>query len=238
MRSLLSEQRQQDDAISDYTYDLLEVRENLDKKGVATSKTSLRYEVFYVRTRQIRRLVARNFQPLPEKEQASVDRKVEERVRAIREGQVVTEQAGVRLSRLFPSFDFKTVGRREFQDRSALEFTFKPLSEDSPEEVVGIGDDLLKRLSGRVVIDERDKRVIRLEAQSSEDIRAKIATGVKLRAITFKIEFVLLEDKVWLPASVNTLVTARAFFFKTVRIRQTSTYSNYRKFRVDTDERL
>ena len=239
MRSLLSEQRQQDDSISDYTYDLLEVRENLDKKGVATSKTSLRYEVFYVKTRQIRRLVARNSQPLPAKEQALVDHKVEERARAIREGQVVTEQAGVRLSRLFPSFDFKTVGRRDFQDRSALEFTFRPLSEGSQKkEVVGIGDDLLKRLSGRVVIDERDKRVIRLEAQSSDDIRAKIATGVKLHAIIFEIDFVLLEDKVWLPARVDTLVTARAFFFKTVRIRQTSTYSNYRKFQVDTDERL
>ena len=91
MRSLLSEQRQQDDAISDYTYDLLEVRENLDKNGIATSKTSLRYEVFYVKTRQVRRLVARNSQPLPAKEQAAVDHKVEERARAIREGQVVPE---------------------------------------------------------------------------------------------------------------------------------------------------
>lgn len=235
LRSLLSEQRQQDDAISDYTYDLLEVRENLDKNDIATSKTSLRYEVFYVKTRQIRRLVARNGQPLSAKEQASVDHKASERAQAIREGQVVTEQAGVRLSRLFPSFDFKTVGRREFQDRSALEFTFRPLSEDSQKkEAAGIGDDLLRQLSGRVVIDERDKRVIRLDAQSSDDIRAKIATGVKLRAITFAIQFVLLEDKVWLPARVDTFVTARAFFFKTVRIRQTSTYSNYRKFRVDT----
>ena len=236
LRSLLSEQRQQDDAISDYTYDLLEVRENLDKNGVATSKSSLRYEVFYVKARQIRRLVERNGQPLSVKEQASADHQAEERARSIREGRVVTEQAGVRLSRLFPSFDFKTVGRREFQDRSALEFTFRPLSEDSQKkEVVGIGDDLLKRLSGRVVIDERDKRVIHLEARSREDISAKIATGVKLRSITFEIDFVLLEDKVWLPARVNTLVTARAFFLKTVRIRQTSTYSNYRKFRVDTD---
>lgn len=235
MRSLLSEQRKQDDALSDYTYDLEEVREQLDKNGVATSKTSLRYEVYHVRTRQIRRLVARNGQPLSVKEQAAVDTKTAERARAISEGRVVTEQAGVRLSRLFPSFDFQTVGRREFRGREALEFDFRPLAGVSKEtEVVGIGDSLIKQLSGRVTIDERDKRVIRLEARSGDELHARIATGVKLRAITLELDFVWLEEAVWLPARVQTFVTGRAFFFKTIRVRQTSTYSNYRKFTIDT----
>lgn len=236
VRSLLSEQRQQDDAISDYTYDLEEVRENLDKHGLATSKTSLRYEVFYVKKRQIRRLVARNGQPLSAKEQASVDHQTAERARAIREGLVVTERAGVRLSRLFPSFDFQTIRRREFQGREALEFEFRPLGGVSRDtEAVGIGDRLLKQLSGRVTIDERDKRVIRLEARSDDKVHAKLATGVKLRAITLELDYVWLEDQVWLPARVLTLVTARAYFFKTVRVRQTSTYSNYRKFSIETE---
>ena len=80
VRSLLREQRQQDDAISAFSYDLEETREHLSKQGVATSKTTLKYEVYFVKTRQVRRLISRNGVPLSPKEQASVDRKAEERL--------------------------------------------------------------------------------------------------------------------------------------------------------------
>lgn len=238
VRSLLAEQRQQDDAISAFSYDLEETREHLSKKGVVTSKTTLNYQVYFVKSRQVRRLMARNGVPLSSKEQASVDRKAEERARDIREGKVVTEQVGVRLSSLFESFDFKTVGRSEPHGRSALELDFQPRPGRSEgPEVVGVSDRLLKMLSGRVVIDELDKRVVRLAARSDERLRANVATGVKLGSIDFSVEFLPFGDGVWLPSRVETLASGRAFLFVTFRVRQTSTYSNYRRFEVATEER-
>ena len=238
VRSLLAEQRQQDDAISAFSYDLEETREHLSKHGVATSKTTLKYQVYFVKTRQVRRLISRNGVPLSPKEQASVDRKAEERARDIREGRVATEQVGVRLSRLFESFDFKTVGRSEPHGRSAIELDFRPLK-DKPREPngVGVGDRLLKMLAGRVVIDETDRRVVRLQARSDEHLSASVATGVKLGSINFSVEFLPLGDKVWLPSRVETFASGRAFLIVTFRVRQTSTYSNYRRFKVETEER-
>jgi hypothetical protein len=238
VRSLLAERRQQDDAISAFTYDLEEAREHLSKKGIVTSKTTLKYHVYFVKSRQVRRLISRNGVPLSPKEQASVDRKAEQRARDIREGKVVTEQLGVRLSNLFETFDFKTVGRSEPGGRSALELDFQP-RRDRPRgpEGVGVGDGLLKMLGGRVVIDELDKRVVRLEARNDEHLSASVATGVKLGSIDFSMEFLPLGDGVWLPSRVETLVSGRAFLIVTFRVRQTSTYSNYRRFEVETEER-
>jgi hypothetical protein len=51
------------------------------------------------------------------------------------------------------------------------------------------------------------------------------------------MEFTAAEERVWLPRRVVTLATGRAFLFKTFRVRQTTTYSNYRKFTVDTEEK-
>ncbi len=238
VRSLLSEQRQQDDAINAFTYDVEEAREKLNNQGVVTSKTTLKYQVYFVKSRQVRRLISRNGVPLSPKEQASVDRKAEERARDIREGKVVTEQIGVRLSSLFESFDFKTVGRSEPHGRSAIELDFQPREDQPrPSNVVGVGDRLLKMLAGRVVIDETDKRVVRLQARSDEHLSASVATGVKLGSIEFSVEFLPLGDGVWLPSRVETLASGRAFLFVTFRVRQTSTYSNYRRFKVETEER-
>jgi hypothetical protein len=238
VRSLLAEQRKQDEAINDFTYDLEETRENLNKKGLVTSTTSLHYEVYFVKTRQVRRLISKNGVPLSQKEQAAVDKKAAERARDIREGRTVTELVGVRLSNLFSSFDFKTLSRTEVDGRPVVELEFRPLADRPREsEGVGVNDRVLKMLSGRVTIDELDQRVVRLEARSDEHLSASVAPGVKLGTIDFSVEFLRLGDKLWLPRKIVTYATGRAFLFVTFRVRQTSTYSSYHSFKVDTEER-
>ena len=237
VRGLVKEQHAQDDAISAFAYDLEEARQNLNKKGEVTSTETLRYQVHFVKTRPIRRLVSRNGVALSAKEQAAVDRKAEELSRDIRAGRTVSEQTGVRLSRLFASFDFVTLGRVEVGGRSGIELRFEPRKDHPKEtEAIGIGDRMLKMLGGEVVIDEEDKRVVRLEARSDQNLSASVSFGIKLNTIDFKVEFVSLGKGVWLPAKVETLAAGRAFLFKTFRVRQTSTYSNYRRFSVDANE--
>jgi hypothetical protein len=51
------------------------------------------------------------------------------------------------------------------------------------------------------------------------------------------VEFLPLGDGVWLPSKVETLASGRAFLVVTFRVRQISTYSNYRRFGVETEER-
>jgi len=238
VRSVLGGARPQDALIDDYSYDVEEARERLDKEGRATSVETRRYEVYFVKTRPVRRLVSRNGVPLGAAEQAEVDGKAATHAKAIAEGRTVSEQPGLRLSTLLDSFDFKTVGREEREGRRTLVLDFEP-RKDAGSKGQGdrAADAVTRILTGRLHIDEADRRVARLEARNAPGQKASVATGVKIGAFELLMEYGAIDGRVWLPKKVVTLASGRAFLFKTFRIRNTTTYSNYRRFRVDTEER-
>jgi hypothetical protein len=238
VRSIIGGGRPQDAAINDYAYDREETREDLDDNGRPTSRESRRFEVYFVRTRPVRRLVARNGLPLSPKEQAEVDRKAKALAQAIADGKTVSEQPGLRLAGLLDRFDFKAVGREQRFGRSTLAFAFEP-RKDSPSQASSgaVSPEVARILTGRVYIDEADRRVARLEARSAPGQKASVATGVTLNAFELVMEYAAVENGVWLPRRVETVASGRAFFFKTFRVRRTTAYSNFRKFKVETEER-
>ena len=238
VRSVIGGARPQDALINDYSYDVEESRERLDRDGDTTSRETRRYEVYFVKTRPVRRLVSRNGAPLSPSEQAEVDRKAEAQARAIAEGRTVSEQPGLRLSTLLDSFEFKTVGREERDGRRTLVFDFEPRRKpESKTQGDRAADAVTRILTGRLHVDESDLRVARLEARNAPGQKASVATGVKVGSFELLMEFGVVDGQVWLPRKVVTLATGRAFLFKTFRIRNTTTYSNYRRFRVDTEEK-
>lgn len=237
IRGVVGGGRPQDAAINDFTYDLEETRETLDEDGRTKSRETRRFEVYFVRTRPVRRLVSKDGVPLSAKEQSAVDKKAESQAKAIADGQTVSEQPGIRLSSLLDSFEFKTVGREEQGGRSVLVLDFAPRRGGPQDPPKNRAERAFTRvLNGRVHVDEADRRVTRLEARNSPGEKASINVAVKLQAFEVLMEFSLVEKGVWLPLKVVTLASGKAFFFRTFRIRQTSTYSNYRRFRVDTEE--
>jgi hypothetical protein len=238
VRTVLGGARPQDAAIDDYSYDLEEVKESLDRDGKTSSRETLRYEVYFVRTRPVRRLVSRNGVRLGEREQAEVNRRAEAQAKAIAEGKTVSEQVGVRLGALLDSFVFKTIDREERNGRKTLILDFEPRkSAPAPPSTHPPRDAVAKILSGRLQIDEADRRVAHLLAWNTAGQTASVATGVKVGAFELSMEFVPVEDSVWLPKKVVSLAAGRAFLFKTFRIRRTTIYSNYRKFKVETTEK-
>ncbi|MBK5256387.1 MAG: hypothetical protein JJE39_10175 [Vicinamibacteria bacterium] len=238
VRSVLRDPRSQDGAINDYSYDMVEMKEDLDKKGGATSREIWAYQVYFVDKRPVRRLVAKDGVPLSPKEQAEVDRKAEDKAKAIAGGRTVNERPGIRLSSLVDSFEFQTVGREMRDGRATLVFDFKPRENAAPTASSNrTTNAVAKILMGRMYVDEADKRVVRLDARNTPGEKASVAAGVKVGAFELVMEFTSVQDGVWLPKRVMTLATGRAFFFKTFRIRRTTVYWNYRRFSVATDEK-
>lgn len=217
---------------------MVEMKEGLNSRGVVTSRELLAYEVYFVEGRSVRRLVARDGVPLSRREQMEVDREAERKARAIAEGRTVSEQAGLRLSTLVDSFDFETVDRRIRNGRSTLVFDFHPRKNARPGAASNRTNAIANILIGRVFIDEADRRVVLLEARNTPGEKASVATGVKLGTFELEMEFTPVADGVWLPKRVTTLATGRAFLFKTFRIRKTTMYWNYRRFSVETEERI
>jgi hypothetical protein len=234
VRGLVGGQRRREEALSRFTYDVTEVRERLDKQGRARRKEIRVYQVFYVKGRPVRRLVGRNNRELSEDDREREERRVQELAEAIREGRAVTEQPGVRLSRILERFDFQARGTTEVEGRCSLVFDFAARPGDFELD----RDKLLRKLTGRLWVDEREHAVARLEVRNTSGLRFAFGLGASLSTLSFHLAFTHMEKGVWLPLRLEAYAEGRRFLFRRFRSRRTTTYSNYRRFEVDVQEEV
>jgi hypothetical protein len=232
VRGLVGAQKRNEEALNRYTYDLLDVREDLDDKGGVKKRHSRLQEIFYVKGRQVGRLVAENDMPLPPDKQAKEDKKVSEKVKSILEDKAVTEKSGVRLSQILERYDFRSIARETIDGRSALvlDFSARPGKRDLD------GDFVLRRLTGRIWVDEAERQVARAEFRNTDAVSFGLGIA-KLSSLDAVLEFRKLEEGVWLPRSIRLAYAGRKVF-KGFRARQTATYDRFRQFEVEADETL
>ena len=234
VRGLVGEQRHREEALSRYAYDITETRERLDKKGVARHKEIRAYEVFYVRGRPVRRQVARDGHELTGRDRQREDQQVQELAEAIRDGRAISEKPGVRLSRILERYDFEARGAERVEGRCLLVFDFAA----RPGDVELDRDELLRKLAGRLWVDEEERAVARLEVRNTEGLRFALGLGASVSTLSFEMAFSRMEDGVWLPRRLEAYAEGRRLVFFRFRSRRTSKYSNYRRFEVGVEERI
>ena len=234
VRELAQKQRRWEEILNNYTYDVDVVREELDKDDRVTKRETRRFEAFYVKGRPVRRLVAEDGRPLGTERQAKVDQDVKEKVEAINQQRVALETPAVRLSQILERYDFRAVGRETIDGRPALvlEFTALPGSRPLPR------DDVLRNLAGRVWMDEAEREVVRAEVRNTAGMKFFLGLGASVSLVSGTFEFRKIGDTLWLPLRDETRADGRMFLFKTFRKRIVHTYGNYRRFDVQSDEKL
>ena len=234
VRGLVGAQRQREEAVSLYTYDVTEVREQLDRDGRVRRRETRAYEVFHVKGRPVRRLVARDGRPLEGKEREKEERRAGELASALRAGRAASEQPGVRLSRVLERYDFSAIGREAVDERCALVFDFAARPGDFALE----RDGLLRRLAGRLWVDEAEQAVARVEVRNTSGLRFALGLGATVTSLSFEARFRRLEEGVWLPRSLAVSAKGKKLLFKGFRVRTTTTYDRYRRFEVDVREEV
>jgi hypothetical protein len=234
VRGLVGAQRQREEAVSLYTYDVTEVREQLDRDGRVRRRETRAYEVFHVKGRPVRRLVARDGRPLEGKAREREERRAGELASALRAGTATRERAGVRLSRILERYDFSAVGREAVDERCALVFDFAARPGDFALE----RDGLLRRLAGRLWVDEAEKAVARVDVRNTSGLRFALGLGATVSSLSFEARFRRLEEGVWLPRSLAVSAKGKKLLFKGFRVRTTTTYDRYRRFEVDVLEEV
>ena len=234
VRELARKQRHWEDILDSYTYDMEVVREDLSKDERVTRRRSRRFEVFYVKGRPIRRLVAEGDRPLSAERQATVDREAREKVAAIHENRVARETPFMRLSAILERYDFRAVGREDVAGRPAIVLEFTPLPGSRPLE----HDKVLRNLAGRVWMDEAEREVVRAEVRNTAGMKFFGGLGASVSAVSGTFEFRKVGDAVWLPTRDETRATGRMLLFKTFRTRVVRTYDNFRRFEVQAEEKV
>jgi hypothetical protein len=231
VRSLVAGQRRREEAVNKYTYDVEEVSQELDSRGGVTKVETKRYEVFHVRGRAVRKLVAQNGRPLSLGEAEAEERRVRERVGDIASDRTVQEMPEVRLSQVLERYDFKAVRREERDERPTLIFDFEPLPGDRKLE----GDFFLRKLRGRIVVDEAERQLVEADLTNSEPIKLAFGLGASVESVSLRLVFRPIEDGLWLPSRVHFGAEGRALLAAGFKVRTVVYFSRFRRFEAETE---
>jgi hypothetical protein len=220
--------------------------------GGAVKKTKVEtYEVYpSVEPRKLyRRLVARDGQPISEKELAERDKKQEERIarrearrasqteeqRAAREAETQRKERAV-IDEVFRMDEFRIAGREMVDGRPTIVIEFEPRPEYKP---VTEGGKLIQKFDGKAWIDEADRQLVRLDARLLENVGvgpikiARLQKGASAYFVRRKIN-----DEIWLPSEARFTGKAKVLLVFGGGLDVTSRYFDYRKFSVGTEEEV
>jgi hypothetical protein len=234
VRSLVERQRRREELLDRYAYDIEEVREELDGRGRVTERRTRLFQVFHVKGRPVRKLVAEDGRPLPPERQAREDARARELSEAIRRGEVAHERPGLRISGLLERYDFRAVGREPVHGRTALLFEFQARPGERPLE----GDAVLRKLAGRIAVDEAEREIARVELRSTEPIKVALGLAASVSSVDVVLEFKPVDGVVWLPLRVESRVSGKKLLFKAFGRRSVQTYRNYSRFDVESEEQI
>lgn len=233
VRGLIGAQKKHEEALNRYTYDELEVREELDGNGAVKKRRSRLFEIFHVKGRPVRKLTAENDLPLAPARAREVEREVAKKVAGILAGETVAERPGVRLSAILERYDFRSVAREDVDGRTAIALDFVPRPGKRPLQ----NDNRLRQLAGRIWVDEAEREIVRAHVRNLEPVKFALGIGGKLSRLDLDLRFRKLEDGVWLPREARAEFQGRKLF-SSFRIRETRSFERYRVFEVQAEERV
>jgi hypothetical protein len=222
-----------------YTYqERTEVREyntkcKLNKTDVQT------VEVLILEGQPYEKLVARNDQPLSEKdakkEQNKLDKEVEKR-----KHQSASEKAKLDKERLeeqkylhefTEAFDFKVIGQEAVSGKPAWVISVTPKQGYKPK---ASDAKMFAKLRGKVWIDQGEYHWVKAEGEAIDTLSFGFSLFRVAPGATVSFEQVRVNGEVWLPSRISVRAEARIAILKKMRAEVDITYRDYRKFQADS----
>jgi hypothetical protein len=236
--------------LENYTYTQTITSRELDKNGAMKVKEVETYELTFYRGRRLRRLVAKNGQPLSTDDQAKEDKRIEKMIREI-ENKEAEKEKKERSDRPGPPEDGERPARisdvlraskltnprgERFRGREVIVFDFEPLPGYKPQKQL---EKLMGKMAGAIWVDAEGRQAVRVEARLVDSY--KVGGGL-LGAIKQGAAFVLEQNRVnneiWLPTYAEFNLSARALFFG-INFNSIINYGDYKRFNVNAEkERL
>ena len=239
IRQSLSHWRRNLDAAKNYTFQKREVEEQLEKDGDTKKTETKTYDISIIYGEPYERLIAKDDKPLSDKEQQKEEEKLNkyfekqqkksdedrERERA-KERDKFQREIADELPRMLT---WSILGKEVISGKPAWVLQARRRSDYHPNSMAG---KLLSKLDGRVWISEADYQWVKVEATLMDDFSVGWFLFKLHKGMHFEFEQTRVNDEVWLPK--------REFFngsgritVKTGRMRNETTYSNYRKFTTE-----
>jgi hypothetical protein len=219
-----------------------ETRE-LDSDGHVKTRKILLYDVTMLEGSPYRRLVGKDDHGLSPEEERIERKKLAdsiaqrrreapaERARRIADWEKKRLREREPLDEIPDAFDFRIAGEAQIDGRDAwiVEGTPRP-----GYRARGSLAKLFPKFRGKLWIDKADYQWVKTEAEVTGDISwglfvARLSKGARL-----DVEMTRVNGEVWLPKRIEAKVSARVALVKKYRIEADTSFSNYRKFQVES----
>jgi hypothetical protein len=204
----------------------------LRREGPEGSSSTTR-DILDTRDGLVSRLVATNDRPATAEERAKDDRHLEkllanpEEQRKRKQRQKEDAEQVRRLLRALPdAFLYEQDGAEPGPHGDLARLKFRPNPNFDPPSRETI---LYKGMEGTMVVEPRDLRVVRIDASLLEDVTLGWGLLARLhKGGRFTLEQSLLPDGEWETTSMTLDFTGKAFLFKTIRIKQKQSITDFR----------
>jgi hypothetical protein len=229
--------------MKDYTWMARETERHLDSSGRTKSVDTQAWETIVLYGEPHRRIIERDGHPLTpaeqQKQQQKLDRAVsklenetpEQRQRRLANREKQREKDREFLREIPDMYDLRLEGDAKVDGyevwviSATPKIGYRPKSRDAGP---------LMKIKGKVWIDKTEYQWVRLEAETTDTISfglflARLSAGAKL-----VFEQTRVNDEVWLPKREFASGSGRLGLVKKITLEQELTWSNYRKFRVES----
>ena len=228
-----------------YVYEVTRQKISLGKNSEALESESQTFEVTPLEDGDYRKLIKKNGQPLSEKEarreQQKLDESIQERSHLSRPEREKLESKRSERRRKeehvwdegLKAFDHALSGEEDLEGRKALIFIVTPRASYVP---TNSDLSILKKIKGRVWIDEAEAQIIRAEIEFIEDFKLGAGFLAKVnRGSTLKVWQRKVNDEAWFPYHSEVVANGRILVFKGFNLKLVSDFSNYRKFETQVN---
>ncbi len=226
-----------------YTYIEREEEHKLDGNGQVKSREIRTYETMVLYGEQVRRLTAKDDQPLSEKEAAREEEKIakltdkrkneseDRRKKRLAEEEKDREDARKFVSEVADAYNFHLVGLESVEGRPTYVIDAEPRPDFEPHSKEA---KILPKFRFRAWIDQAESQWVKLDAECIDTVSlgwflARIHKGSRLL-----LDQTRVNDEVWLPRHIAIKVDVRLALLKNFNVETDVTYRDYKKFRTDT----
>jgi hypothetical protein len=227
----------------DYTYTEYEAQRRLDGKGHVTSTESNTYEVMMLYDEQVSRRIAHNDKPLPEKETAKEEEKIqkvtrkrsneteEERKKRLDQEAKDREEERQFVREVADAYNFRLVEVATLDGRETYVIDADPRPGFQPHHWDA---KYLPKFKCRAWIDKAETQWVKLHAEAIDTVSWGWLIARLHKGSLFEIAQTRVNDEVWLPRQVVVRLDAKIGLLKNYSMEVESTYRDYKKFRTDT----
>jgi len=227
--------------LRDYTYIERNEEHQLDGNGQTKSTEARTYEVMELYGEQVRRLIEKDDKPLPEKEKAKEEEKIQKIIdkrknesdgeRKKREEKEEKEREDGRkfVREIADAYNFKLVGTETLGGREAWVIDGEPRPGYEPHMKEA---KFLPKFHGRVWIDKGDLQLAKMDVEAIDTVAVGWVLARVHKGTRVMLEQTRVNDEVWLPSHVTFKLDARVALFKGYKMDGEDTFRDYKKFRT------